>query len=107
MMPAALSGAAIAQTENASTIAEEMMNTRQLTRGPRCSASSVGPLLSSVLEIGGRLASTSASTGLRRSTAPKRLRSTSGFGDSFSGVDASSALAITISFYHGAGRTAP
>ena len=89
-------------------IAEEMMKTRQLTRwAAMLRLVRPGPLLSSLLEIGGRLASTSASTGLRRSTAPKRLRSTSGFGDSFSGVDASSAWAIMISFYHGAGRTAP
>ena len=55
MALAAWCGAAIAQTENARTTREDVTKTRQLTRGSRSSASSAGPLLSSVLEIGGEL----------------------------------------------------
>src|SRR5690625_2394901 len=73
MTLAALVGAGIAHREKATMTAAAIEKTRQSTRTPRSSASSVGPLLSSALEMGGR--SSRSSRGRRRSGTPKRSRS--------------------------------
>lgn len=90
MTLAAFVGASIAHSEKATMTEAELIKTRQLTRAPRFSASSVGPLLISALDLGARLGS-SSSRGRPRSTAPKRPRSIAAVSALPLGVDPSSA----------------